>query len=102
MGLLLRIYFHDFKLLELSANSSIVVGKSAYPLIGTYQEPSAGSQKIMEVGTIIGNRAYSVQYIADAPRYSDYLPAVQNMTDYRQGNGHYGSMRLVKAELLVN
>jgi hypothetical protein len=33
----------------------------------------------MEVGTIIGDRAYSVQYIADAPRYADYLPTVQKM-----------------------
>jgi hypothetical protein len=35
-------YFHDFKLLELSTNSSIL-GKSAYTLIGRYQDSSAGS-----------------------------------------------------------
>jgi hypothetical protein len=35
----------------------------------------------MEVGTIIGDKAYSVQYIADAPRYTDYLPTVQKMID---------------------
>jgi hypothetical protein len=35
----------------------------------------------MEVGTIIGDKAYSVQYIANAPRYSDYLPTVQKMID---------------------
>jgi len=29
-----------------------VAGKPAYTLIGTYQDPSFGSQKIMEVGTI--------------------------------------------------
>jgi hypothetical protein len=33
----------------------------------------------METGTVIGDKAYSVQYIADAPRYSDYLPTVQKM-----------------------
>jgi hypothetical protein len=38
-----KIYFHDFKLFELSTNSSIL-GKSAYTLIGTYQDPSAGSK----------------------------------------------------------
>ena len=43
--------------------------------------PSSGLQKLMEVGTIIGDKAYSVQYIADAPRYSDYLPTVQKMID---------------------
>jgi hypothetical protein len=33
----------------------------------------------MEVGTIIGDKAYSVQYIVDAPRYGDYLLIVQKM-----------------------
>ncbi|MFZ0510901.1 MAG: PsbP-related protein, partial [Candidatus Nitrosopolaris sp.] len=72
-------YFHAFKLLELSTNSSVLAGKPAYTLIGTYQDPSAGLQKLMEVGTIIDDKAYSVQYIADAPRYSGYLPIVQRM-----------------------
>jgi hypothetical protein len=73
-------YLHAFKLLELSTNSSILAGKPAYTLIGTYH-PSAGLQKLMETGTIIGDKAYVVQYIADAPKYSDYLPAVQKMID---------------------
>src|SRR5215831_1619085 len=30
---------------------------------------------------IIGDKAYSVQYIADASRYADYLPIVQKMID---------------------
>ena len=67
-------YSHAFRLLELNTNSSILAGKSAYMLIGTYQNPSAGLQKLMEIGTIIGDKVYSVQYIADAPKYSDYLP----------------------------
>jgi hypothetical protein len=35
-------YFHAFKLLELSTNSSTIAGKPAYTLIGTYQDRSAG------------------------------------------------------------
>jgi hypothetical protein len=35
----------------------------------------------MEIGTINGDKAYSVEYIADAPRYTDYLPTVQKMID---------------------
>ena len=73
--------FHAFKLLELSTNSSILAEKRAYMLIGTYQNPSAGFQKLMEIGTIIGDKAYCMQYIADAPKYSDYLPTVQKMID---------------------
>jgi hypothetical protein len=77
-------YFHAFKLLELSTNSSVLAGKPAYTLIGTYDLPSSGLQKIMEIGTIIGDKAYSLQYIADAPKFSGYLPAVQKMTDSLQ------------------
>jgi hypothetical protein len=73
--------FHTFKLLELSTNSSILAGKPAYTLIGTYQDRSAGLQKLMEIRTIIGDKAYSVEYIADAARYTDYLPTVQKMID---------------------
>jgi hypothetical protein len=73
--------FHAFKLLELSTNSSILAGKPAYTIIGTYQNPSFGLQQLMETGTIIGDKVYSVQYIADAPRYADYLPTAQKMID---------------------
>jgi len=59
--------------------SSILAGRSAYTLIGTSQDPSSGSQKLMEIGTITGGRAYNVQYITDASRYADYLPTVQKM-----------------------
>ena len=38
----------------------------------------------MEIGTIIGDKAYSLQYIADAPKFSGYLPAVQKMIDSLQ------------------
>ncbi|MGB6590056.1 MAG: hypothetical protein WA323_18055 [Candidatus Nitrosopolaris sp.] len=73
-------YFHAFKLIELSTNSSLA-GKPAYTSIGTYQDRSAGLQKLMEIRTINGDKAYSVEYIADAPKYSDYLPTVQKMID---------------------
>ncbi len=33
----------------------------------------------MTARTIIGDKAYSVQYIADASRYSDYLPTIEKM-----------------------
>jgi hypothetical protein len=71
--------FHAFKLLELSTNSSILAGKPAYRIIGTYQKPPFGLQKLIEVGTIIGGKAYSVQYIAYACQYSNYLLLVQKM-----------------------
>ena len=68
-------------MIELNTNSSKLAGRSAYTIIGTYQNRSTGLQKLMEVGTIIGEKAYSVQYIADASQYSQYLPIVQKMID---------------------
>ena len=61
------------------------------PTVSTYQNTDYGIQiqypsdwskqesVYKEIGTIIGDKAYSVQYIADAPRYADYLPTVQEM-----------------------
>ena len=42
---------------------------------------------MLEIGTIIGDKAYSVQYIADASRYADYLPTVQKMIDSQETLG---------------
>jgi hypothetical protein len=36
-------------------------------------------QKIMQVWTIKGDKAYHITYAADADRYSDFLPSVQKM-----------------------
>jgi len=33
----------------------------------------------MEIEAIIGDKAYSVQYIADVSQHSDYLPTAQEM-----------------------
>ena len=83
-----RTSYHAFKLLELSTNSTLA-GKPAYTIIGTYDLPSSGLQKIMEIGSIIGDKAYSLQYIADAPKLSGYLPAVQKMIDSLQLNQYH-------------
>src|SRR5919107_3758811 len=38
-------------------------------------------QKIMQVWTIKGNKAYHITYAANETRYADYLPPVQKMID---------------------
>jgi tetratricopeptide (TPR) repeat protein len=85
--------FSAFKLLRLNTNSTLA-RSSAYTIIGTYEGLSSSLQKLIEVGTIIGDKAYIIQYIADASKYFDYLPIVQKMIDSMQitsqGNGPYG------------
>ena len=46
-----------------------------YTLIRTYQDPSFGLQKLMEIGTIIGDKACNILQMRNA----DYLPTVQWM-----------------------
>jgi hypothetical protein len=67
------------RILIISKRSLTLAGKAAYFLIGTYHDHYAGLQKVSEIGTITGNKAYSIQYIADAPRYSEFLPIILKM-----------------------
>jgi hypothetical protein len=76
-------HFSAFALLRLNTNY-VLAGTSAYELIGTFEDSSSGLQKLMEIGTIIGDQVYIIQYIVDAPRYSDYLQNVQKMIDLLQ------------------
>jgi hypothetical protein len=76
-------YLPAFKLIKLSTNT-VLSGSPAYELIGTYEDPASGFQKLMEIGTIIGANAYVIQFISDAPRYFDYLPIAQKMINSLQ------------------
>ena len=71
-------YFHDFKLLELSTNSSILAGKPAYKLIGTYELHSSVLHKLMETGTIIVIEHMLCNILQ---MHQTYLPTVQKMID---------------------
>ena len=69
--------FAPFRMLELSMDS-FLAGNPAYKLIGTY-ERNSDLQKLIEVGTIIGNKAYFIQFIADPTQYPNYLSTVQKI-----------------------
>jgi hypothetical protein len=72
----------DFKLIDL--NTKIVLGgKPAYGLTYTDREDNI-NYKTAEIGTIIGDRIYYVEYIAEEKQYSDYLPKIKMMIDSLQ------------------
>ena len=73
--------FHAFRLLELNTNSSILAGKPAYTLIGTYELHSSGLQKLMEVGTIICDKKHTGAIYCRCAKIHDYLPTVQKMIE---------------------
>ena len=76
--------FPDFKLIEAtSANNNIsLAGFPAYEIVWTYQHPTYGIRKLMELGTIVhGNKGYFVDYAASIEKFSKYLPIAQSMKD---------------------
>jgi eukaryotic-like serine/threonine-protein kinase len=67
----------EFKVIESNTNS-ILAGKPAYKLVFTDEEDEI-YYNTMDIGTIIGDKVYSLSYVAQREQYSDYLPTVQKM-----------------------
>ena len=67
-----------FNLIESDTNTSILAGKPAYKLVYTDVEDDT-NYKTMEIGTIIGDKVYYIEYIAEAEKYSGYIPTIQMM-----------------------
>jgi hypothetical protein len=70
--------FPNFQLISSDMNT-VLAGHSAYALVGTYYDLDHGTQKVLEIGTLIDDTGYYIRYIADEPKYSALLPTVQNM-----------------------
>jgi hypothetical protein len=70
----------DFKLIESNTNSTLAGSSPAYRLVYSDREDNT-NYKTMEVGTIIGDKVYFIEYIAEEENYSDYLPIVYTMAD---------------------
>jgi hypothetical protein len=45
----------------------------AYTFEASYTDPEFGPQHMLEVGTIIDNRIYYVQYMTDTPIYQTHF-----------------------------
>jgi hypothetical protein len=70
----------DFKLIESNTNSTVAGSNPAYRLVYSDREDDT-NYKTMEVGTIVGDKVYFIEYIAEEENYSDYLPIVYTMAD---------------------
>ena len=67
-----------FNLVESDTNNSMLSGRPAYKLVYTDREDDT-NYKTMEIGTIIGDKVYYIEYIAEEERYTNYLPTIQMM-----------------------
>jgi hypothetical protein len=76
--------FPDFKLIEATSTSNNIslAGFPAYEVVWTYQHPTYGIRKLMELGTIVhGSKGYFVDYASSIEKFSKYLPTAQSMKD---------------------
>jgi hypothetical protein len=69
--------YTDFKVIESSINN-ILAGKPAYKLVFTNVKHDI-NYKSMEIGTIVGDKIYSVTFTAEEKEYSVHLPTIQKM-----------------------
>ena len=68
----------NFNLVESDTNNSILAGRPAYKLVYSDVEDDT-NYKTMEIGTIIGDKVYYIEYISEEEKYSNYLPTIQMM-----------------------
>jgi hypothetical protein len=75
----------DFKVIESNTNITLAGANNnpAYGLIYTDREDNT-NYKTMEIGTIIGDRIYTIEYLAEENQYSNYLPTIQMMINSLQ------------------
>ena len=73
--------FQEFQLLSSSIGNFTLAGMPAYSLEVTYTDLEFGPQNMLEVGRIVENRVYYIQYFADTPIYQKYFPIVQRMIE---------------------
>lgn len=67
------------QIISSSMNDFTLAGRPAYSLETAYTDPEFGPQRMLEVATIIGNKAYNLQYIVEPHIYQKYLPVIEQM-----------------------
>ena len=71
--------FPGFNLIESDTNNRRLAGNLAYTVVWTYTNPSYGMRKSIEIATIMGSRAYFVDYTGATTNFSKYLPVAEKM-----------------------
>jgi hypothetical protein len=73
--------FEDFQLLSSTIGNFTLAGIPAYSFEIAYTDLEFGPQNVLEVGRLLDNRVYYIQYFADPPIYQKYLPVVERMIE---------------------
>jgi hypothetical protein len=73
--------FPGLKLIGYNITNNRLAGNIAYTIVWTYNHPTYGIRKSMEIGTVIGNKGYFIDYTAAEPKFPNYLSIIQKMID---------------------
>jgi eukaryotic-like serine/threonine-protein kinase len=73
--------FKDLQILSTSIGNFTLAGLPAYSFELTYTDPEFGPQNMLEVGRILEDKVYYIQYFADPPIYGKYFPTVERMIE---------------------
>ena len=73
--------FPGFNLIESDSANRRLAGNLAYSIVWTYNHPTYGMRKSIEIATIMGSRAYFVDYTAATTNFSKYLPVAEKMIE---------------------
>ena len=72
--------FPDIRFTLNTTSNVVLAGHPGYLLNGTFRDPTSDAlQRFTNIGTIIGDKAYSVIYYSPAYAYSVYLPTFTQM-----------------------
>jgi eukaryotic-like serine/threonine-protein kinase len=69
----------DFKVIESNTNT-ILGGNPAYKLVYTDKEDDI-NYKTMEIGALVGDKVYFIEYFAEENYYSKYFPTIQKIIE---------------------
>jgi hypothetical protein len=73
--------FENFQLLSSATDRITLSGMPAYAFEASYRDPEFGPQHMLEVGTIVNNRVYYIQYLADTPIYQTHFSLAERMIE---------------------
>jgi hypothetical protein len=72
--------FHDIKFIQNTTNNIVVAGHPGYLLNGTFKDPPSDAlQRFTNIGTIVGDKVYSVIYYSPAETYPVYRAIYDQM-----------------------
>jgi PsbP-like protein/PsbP len=71
----------NFTLTSVATNSTTLADQPAYTLNYTVGSVEGETTRVMEVGAVIGNIVYMVDYQSTPDKYATFLPQVRNLID---------------------